>query len=165
MTQSGSNGNGKRVDLKIVSRELTEGASRAPARSYLHAVGITNEDLDTTPLIGIASTWNEFSPCQANLKTVADHVTLWMVARYDATNPPALRRLVAGGAVLKAFSRPILDACYDAAMQTYDESAAESPAFKKRYASWRQFAADEHLWFRIAENSFENFVYPKSQKT
>ena len=74
VTQSGSNGNGKRIDLKIVSRELTEGASRAPARSYLHAVGITNEDLDTKPLIGIASTWNEFSPCQANLKQVADHV-------------------------------------------------------------------------------------------
>jgi len=74
VTQSGSNGNGKRIDLKIVSRELTEGASRAPARSYLHAVGISNEDLDTKPLIGIASTWNEFSPCQANLKQVADHV-------------------------------------------------------------------------------------------
>jgi dihydroxy-acid dehydratase len=73
VTQSG-NGAGKRVDLKIVSRELTEGASRAPARSYLHAVGITNDDLDNKPLIGIASTWNEFSPCQANLKQVADHV-------------------------------------------------------------------------------------------
>src|SRR6476620_12809629 len=74
VTQSGSNGTPKRVDLKIVSRELTEGASRAPARSYLHAVGITNDDLDNKPLIGIASTWNEFSPCQANLKQVADHV-------------------------------------------------------------------------------------------
>jgi len=78
VTQSGngsdSNGTGKRIDLKIVSRELTEGASRAPARSYFHAVGITNDDLDNKPLIGIASTWNEFSPCQANLKQVADHV-------------------------------------------------------------------------------------------
>jgi dihydroxy-acid dehydratase len=73
-SSSGGNGAGRRVDLKIVSRELTEGASRAPARSYLHAVGITDEDLDTKPLIGIASTWNEFSPCQANLKQVADHV-------------------------------------------------------------------------------------------
>ena len=52
-----------------------------------------------------------------------------------------------------------------AAMQTYDEISAESPAFKKLYESWKQFAADEHLWFRIGENSFENFVYPKSQKT
>jgi dihydroxy-acid dehydratase len=74
VAESGNNGAGKRVDLKIVSRELTEGASRAPARSYLHAVGITNDDLDNKPLIGIASTWNEFSPCQANLKQVADHV-------------------------------------------------------------------------------------------
>jgi len=71
---AGSNGGGKKMDLKIVSRELTEGASRAAARSYFHAVGLTDEDLDNKPLIGIASTWNEFSPCQANLKTVADHV-------------------------------------------------------------------------------------------
>jgi dihydroxy-acid dehydratase len=61
------NGGGSNVDLKIVSRELTEGAERAPARSYFHAVGLSDEDLDTKPLIGIASTFNEFSPCQANL--------------------------------------------------------------------------------------------------
>ncbi|MCC6177339.1 MAG: dihydroxy-acid dehydratase [Chloroflexi bacterium] len=72
--QPRANGAPKTVDLKIVSRELTEGAERAPARSYFHAVGITDEDLDTKPLIGIASTWNEFSPCQANLKQVADQV-------------------------------------------------------------------------------------------
>jgi len=99
------------------------------------------------------------------IQTVADHVTMWMVARYDATNPPALRRLVANGAVLKPFSRPILDACYDATMKTYDEISEESPAFKKLYASWKQFAVDEHLWFRIGENSFESYVYPKSAKT
>jgi len=99
------------------------------------------------------------------LQTVADHVTLWMIGRYDATNPGALRRLVAGGAVLKAFSRPILDACYDAAMKTYDEISAESPAFKKCYESWKAFAIDEHLWFRIGESSFENYVYPKSARS
>ncbi|MDP8923090.1 MAG: dihydroxy-acid dehydratase [Chloroflexota bacterium] len=61
-------------DLKIQSRELTEGAERAPARAYFHAVGLSDEDLDTKPLIGIASTWNEFSPCQANLAELGKHV-------------------------------------------------------------------------------------------
>jgi dihydroxy-acid dehydratase len=60
--------------LKRQSRELTEGAERAPARSYFHAVGLSDHDLDTKPLIGVASTWNEFSPCQANLAAVAAQV-------------------------------------------------------------------------------------------
>ena len=38
-----------------------------------------------------------------------------MMASYDAKNPAALRRLVAGGAVLKPFSQEILSAAFDAA--------------------------------------------------
>lgn len=68
MAESG-NGN-----LKHLSREITEGVERAPARSYFHAVGVSDEDLDTKPLIGIASTWNELTPCQANLHELAQHV-------------------------------------------------------------------------------------------
>ncbi len=60
--------------LKRESRELTEGVERAPARAYFHAVGISDLDLDTKPLIGVASTWNEFSPCQANLAAVGAQV-------------------------------------------------------------------------------------------
>ena len=67
MDQPRNGGGVSNADLKIVSRELTEGAERAPARSYFHAVGLSDDDLDNKPLIGIASTFNEFSPCQANL--------------------------------------------------------------------------------------------------
>jgi dihydroxy-acid dehydratase len=62
------------ASLKHVSRELTEGAERAPARSYFHAVGISDDDLDNKPLIGIANTFNEFSPCQANLGALGEYV-------------------------------------------------------------------------------------------
>ncbi len=99
------------------------------------------------------------------IEIVSGYVTHWMIARYDATNPPALRRLVAAGAVLKAFPRSVLEASYDAALKTYDEISAESPAFKKLYEAWKPFAVDEHLWFRIAENSFENFLYPKTARS
>ena len=61
-------------NLKHQSRELTEGVERAPARSYFHAVGLSDHDLDTKPLIGVASTWNELTPCQANLAALADQV-------------------------------------------------------------------------------------------
>jgi dihydroxy-acid dehydratase len=60
--------------LKHQSREITEGVERAPARAYFHAVGVSDHDLDTKPLIGVASTWNELSPCQANLAALAGEV-------------------------------------------------------------------------------------------
>ena len=55
----------------------------------------------TKPLIGIASTWNEFSPCQANLKQVADHVKQGIRAAGGVPDvvTPAIGRL---SAVLKA---------------------------------------------------------------
>ena len=57
----------------------------------------------------------------------------WMMAKYDAQNPAALRRLVAGGTQLRPFSKPIMDACYAAAMQVYAETSAKNPKFKKIY--------------------------------
>ena len=89
---------------------------------------------------------------------------LSMVARYDAENPQALKRLVAGGALLRSFPREVLDAAYQAAFQLYDETAAANPRFKKVYEGWRKFRADAYLWFRVAENTFDNFVYAQSAK-
>ena len=42
-------------DLKHRSRALTEGLERAPARTYLKGIGLTDEDL-AKPIIGVAST-------------------------------------------------------------------------------------------------------------
>jgi dihydroxy-acid dehydratase len=44
------------------SRMITEGDVRAPNRAMLRAVGLTDEDFNK-PLVGIASTWSEITPC------------------------------------------------------------------------------------------------------
>ncbi len=49
---------------------LTEGPSRAAARSFLRGVGFSNEDLHK-PIIGIANTWTEIGPCNFHLRDVA----------------------------------------------------------------------------------------------
>ncbi len=82
-----------------------------------------------------------------------------MMAKYDAKNPEALRRLVAAGVQLRQFPRPVLDACYKATFETYDELAAKSEDFKKIYASWQMFLAESNLWFRLAENYLDNYRY------
>ena len=52
------------------STDVTEGDSRAPARAMLRAVGMTDEDMDK-PQIGVASSWNEITPCNLSLDRLA----------------------------------------------------------------------------------------------
>jgi len=82
----------------------------------------------------------------------------WMCARYDAQNPAALRKLVAGGTQLRPFSKAIMDACYAATMELYAETSAKNPSFKKLWDNMSAFQKEEILWFRVTENTFDNFM-------
>ncbi|MGH2721319.1 MAG: dihydroxy-acid dehydratase [Actinomycetota bacterium] len=53
------------------SRDVTEGPERAPARAMLRAVGMGDDDF-AKPLIGVASSWNEVTPCNLHLDKLAD---------------------------------------------------------------------------------------------
>src|ERR1700751_1030010 len=57
-------------DMKPRSREVTAGDRRAPARSMLRAIGMTHDDWDK-PQIGVASSWNEVTPCNMPLDRLA----------------------------------------------------------------------------------------------
>ncbi len=61
------------TDLKRNSRAITDGPSRAPARSMLKAVGFTDADL-RRPLVGVANTWIEIGPCNFHLRRLAAKV-------------------------------------------------------------------------------------------
>jgi dihydroxy-acid dehydratase len=61
------------MDLKHRSRSITEGRSRAGARSMFKAIGFTGEDLQK-PLIGVANTWIETMPCNFHLRRLAAKV-------------------------------------------------------------------------------------------
>lgn len=103
---------------------------------------------------------------QATLEAACAEANAWTLAKYDALNMPALRRLVAGGAKLRPFPKEVMEACHKAAFELYDETAAGDPNFKKIYESWNSFRQEINLWFLVAENSYDNFVLGKSaQKT
>ncbi len=51
---------------RLVSRHVTSGPERAPHRSYLYAMGITEAGINA-PLVGVATTWNEAAPCNITL--------------------------------------------------------------------------------------------------
>ncbi|MDP9022785.1 MAG: dihydroxy-acid dehydratase [Actinomycetota bacterium] len=58
------------ADPRHRSREVTEGFRRAPARAMLRAVGMTDEDF-AKPQVGVASSWNEVTPCNLPLDRLA----------------------------------------------------------------------------------------------
>jgi dihydroxy-acid dehydratase len=58
---------------ELRSRTILAGPDRAPARAMLRAVGLTDADFEQ-PLILIANTWTDATPCNAHLREVADAV-------------------------------------------------------------------------------------------
>jgi dihydroxy-acid dehydratase len=57
--------------MKPRSFDVTDGPEKAPARAMLRAVGMTDDDWDK-PQIGVASSWNEVTPCNLPLDRLAD---------------------------------------------------------------------------------------------
>ncbi|TVP83781.1 MAG: dihydroxy-acid dehydratase [Alkalicoccus sp.] len=57
-------------DLRIRSKVISEGANRVPNRSMLRAVGFGDEDFKK-PMIGVASTWSEVTPCNVHIDNLA----------------------------------------------------------------------------------------------
>ncbi|MEM9733248.1 MAG: dihydroxy-acid dehydratase [Pseudomonadota bacterium] len=58
---------------KLPSRHVTKGPQRAPHRSYLYAMGLTEEQINQ-PLVGVATCWNEAAPCNISLMRQAQAV-------------------------------------------------------------------------------------------
>ncbi len=61
---------GQPVDIKPRSRQVTDGFERAPARAMLRAIGMTDGDWEK-PQVGVASSWNEVTPCNMPLDRLA----------------------------------------------------------------------------------------------
>ena len=60
---------------KLPSRHVTEGASRAPHRSYFYAMGLNDEEIHQ-PFVGVATCWNEAAPCNISLNRQAQAVKI-----------------------------------------------------------------------------------------
>ena len=95
---------------------------------------------------------------QAILEAACHKANVDMMAKYDALNPDALRRLIANGVKVLPFSNEIMAACYKATQEVYDDIAAKNEKFNKIYGPWKKFRDSEIEWFAVAENRFDNFM-------
>jgi len=109
--------------------------------------------------------WSELPrEYQAALEVAAHEANVLMLARYDASNPIALKRLVAGGTQLRPYPRAVMEACYKAAGEFYAEVTAKNAKFKKIYDHQSKFLEDEILWFRVCEANYDNFMQTGRKK-
>lgn len=115
-----------------------------------------------TNLVGLKA-WGELpKQYQFAFETACNEQHMLMMANYDALNPIALRKLAAQGVQFRSFSKPIMDACYKATLDTFDELAAKDADFGRIYQSWKAFLGDSNLWFRVAENTLDAYRYAAS---
>lgn len=95
---------------------------------------------------------------QSLVATAARAASDQMLVTYDSQSPGALRRLIANGAVLKAFPRDVMDASFEASNVLYKEFCDKDERFKRIYESHMNFRDEVVPWFRVAEGSFDNYL-------
>ena len=92
------------------------------------------------------------------VRTAAQATDADMLQKYDFLNPTAVKKLVANGAQLRPFSPEILEACFKAANEVYDEITATNANFKKMWDSLTAFRKDFFLWAQVAEYNYDTFM-------
>jgi TRAP-type mannitol/chloroaromatic compound transport system substrate-binding protein len=95
---------------------------------------------------------------QSVLEQAGHYANNWMMARYDQANPMALKKLLASGTKLHAFSPAIMQASFKAAMELHAEVSATNANFKKVYESLTSFANNGYQWFQVCEIGFDSFM-------
>lgn len=116
-------------------------------------------------LVNLAK-WKELpAPYKAAITAAAREAGLWMTAKYDHSNPAALKRLVAQGAQLRPFSPQIMDAAYKATQETCAEESEKNPRFKKIYDSVRAFRKDAYQWWQVNELTFDTYQVRMETRT
>jgi len=95
---------------------------------------------------------------KAIVEAAASYAHTEMQARYDARNPAALKRLVAGGAKVLPFPKAVMDLAFKESMALYADLSAKNPNWKKVYTDYSAFRKDQNLWFRFTEAQFDRYM-------
>ena len=96
---------------------------------------------------------------QAILSTACEAANEWMMAKYDQLNPPALRRLIAGGTKLRYFPKSVMEASEKGAYELYKEYMGTSKHWARIYPQWLAYRNEEIEWHRFCDNTFENYLW------
>jgi TRAP-type mannitol/chloroaromatic compound transport system substrate-binding protein len=118
-------------------------------------------------MINVFINLDKFNALPKHYQAILENAAAWandrMVAKYDLLNPPALRRLIAGGTKLHGFSPAIMEACYKTAIDLHDEISKKNASFKKVYDSMKAYRDNGYQWFQVAEIGYDSFMIRHSR--
>jgi len=95
---------------------------------------------------------------KAMVEAAASHAHVEMQARYDARNPIALKQLVGAGTKLRPFPKDVMDVAFKESQALYAELNNKNENWKKVYADYSKFLADQNMWFKVTEMRFDSFM-------
>jgi TRAP-type mannitol/chloroaromatic compound transport system substrate-binding protein len=95
---------------------------------------------------------------KAMVEAAASHAHVEMQARYDARNPVALKQLVGAGTKLRPFPKDVMETAFKQSQALYAELNTKNENWKKVYADYSKFQADQNMWFKVTEMRFDSFM-------
>ncbi len=103
--------------------------------------------------------WDSLSTeLKAIVEAASAYAHVEMQAKYDVKNPHSLKQLVAAGAKLRPFPNDVMAEAFKQSMSLYQELSARNENWRKVYADYSRFRADQNLWFRFSESTFDRFM-------
>jgi TRAP-type mannitol/chloroaromatic compound transport system substrate-binding protein len=97
-------------------------------------------------------------PYRAALEAASAEAHVHMIAKYDAVNTAAMKRLIAAGVKLHPYPAEVMRAAYLEATKYYQETSATNPRFKQTYESMRAFRNEVVPWHSLADGRFDAFM-------
>jgi len=95
---------------------------------------------------------------QAIFQEAARSANVLMLSRYETLNSIALKTLLDGGTILKAFSPEILQVAQQTSQELLEDFASKDVQFREIYDQWKAFRTQIFSWNAINELSYTQFV-------
>ncbi len=110
--------------------------------------------------------WDGLTPhYQAILQTACAQASTDMLAKYDALNMAALKRIVAAGAQLRMWPRPVMEAMLRATQDVMKSESQANATFARVHDQWRSFLDDLQLWSSLNDGAAEQFLISARRRT
>lgn len=126
--------------------------------SFYYGPGVMELGASIAAIVATAK-WNELPQLYKEaFETACADANQDMLAKYDAYNVQALRRLVGAGVQLRFWSNDVMKALQVATNESFAETAARDESFKKVHAAWKAFRDEQLLWSSVNDGAAAQFL-------
>lgn len=125
---------------------------------YYYGPGVMELGASLCGIVNMAK-WNDLPPLYKEaFESACADAYLDTLAKYDAYNMAALRRLIGAGAQLRFWPVEVMKALQKATNDSLQEIAVKDPVFAKVHTAWKKFRDEQVLWSSVNDGAAENFL-------